>query len=119
MAAKTVLITGSSSGFGRAAALLFRKTGWRVAATMMNTDEWKEAGTSDDLLVLPLNVEDLESIKNAIDRTIERFAKIDCVVNNAGKGMFSSHFDGVCASALRNKCLWSPASHASRSSTFP
>jgi NAD(P)-dependent dehydrogenase (short-subunit alcohol dehydrogenase family) len=89
MAAKTVLITGSSSGFGRAAALLFRETGWRVAATMMNTDEWKEAGTSDNLLVLPLNVDELESIKNAVDRTIEHFGKIDCVVNNAGKGMFS------------------------------
>jgi NAD(P)-dependent dehydrogenase (short-subunit alcohol dehydrogenase family) len=55
---------------------------------MMHTNEWKEAET-DDLLVLPLNVEDLQSIKNAIDRTIERFGKIDCVVNNAGRGMFS------------------------------
>jgi NAD(P)-dependent dehydrogenase (short-subunit alcohol dehydrogenase family) len=88
MDAKTVLITGSSSGFGRAAAMQFRETGWRVAATMMNTDEWKEAET-DDLLVLPLNVEDLQSIKHAIARTIERFGKIDCVVNNAGRGMFS------------------------------
>jgi NAD(P)-dependent dehydrogenase (short-subunit alcohol dehydrogenase family) len=88
MAAKTVLITGASSGFGRAAALRFREAGWRVAATMMHTDEWKEAET-DDLLVLRLNVEDVQSIKNAIDRTIERFGKIDCVVNNAGRGMFS------------------------------
>jgi len=55
MAAKTVLITGASSGFGRAAALRFREAGWRVAATMMHTDEWKEAET-DDLLVLRLNV---------------------------------------------------------------
>jgi NAD(P)-dependent dehydrogenase (short-subunit alcohol dehydrogenase family) len=89
MASKTVLITGSSSGFGRAAAMRFRATGWRVAATMLDTDEWKKAETSDDLLVLPLNVEDLESIKNAVDRTIERFGKIDCVVNNAGRGLFS------------------------------
>ena len=89
MAAKTVLITGSSSGFGRAAALLFRETGWKVAATMLNTDEWKKAETSDDILVLPLNVEHLESIKSAVDRTITHFGKIDCVVNNAGRGMFS------------------------------
>jgi NAD(P)-dependent dehydrogenase (short-subunit alcohol dehydrogenase family) len=89
MATKTVLITGSSSGFGRAAAMRFRETGWRVAATMLNTDEWKEAKTPDDFLVLPLNVEDLASIKSAIDRTIKQFGKIDCVVNNAGRGMFS------------------------------
>jgi NAD(P)-dependent dehydrogenase (short-subunit alcohol dehydrogenase family) len=89
MATKTVLITGSSSGFERAAAMRFRETGWRVAATMLNTDEWKEAKTPDDFLVLPLNVEDLASIKSAIDRTIKQFGKIDCVVNNAGRGMFS------------------------------
>ena len=89
MAPKTVLITGSSSGFGRAAAMRFRKAGWRVAATMLNTDEWKEAETSDDLLVLPLNVEDLESINSALHRTIKHFGKIDCVVNNAGRGLFS------------------------------
>src|ERR1700685_4521626 len=99
MAAKTVLITGASSGFGRAAALRFREVGWRVAATMMNTDEWKEAETAD-LLVLPLNVEDVQSIKNAIARTIERFGRIDCVVNNAGRGMFSV-FEATPMEAVR------------------
>jgi NAD(P)-dependent dehydrogenase (short-subunit alcohol dehydrogenase family) len=68
--------------------MLFRETGWRVAATMLNTNEWKEAKTSDDFLVLPLNVEDVKSIKSAVDRNIKHFSKIDCVVNNAGRGMF-------------------------------
>ena len=39
--AKTVLITGASSGFGKDTALLFKKKGWNVAATMRSPENAK------------------------------------------------------------------------------
>ena len=87
---KTVLITGCSSGFGRAAALGFRKAGWQVVATMRDPSKWQDtAEPAEDFLVLPLDVQDAKSIAGAVAQAIERFGKIDCLVNNAGQGLFS------------------------------
>jgi NAD(P)-dependent dehydrogenase (short-subunit alcohol dehydrogenase family) len=85
---KTVLITGCSSGFGKAAALRFRDADWNVVATMMNPEAWSEP-PSENLLVLPLDIRDGVSIRVALARSIERFGRVDCVVNNAGMGLFS------------------------------
>ena len=87
--AKTVLITGASSGFGRAAAKLFQKEGWNVVATMRELDREDELKTLADTLVVRLDVRDAASIEAAIALGIKRFGKIDCVVNNAGAGLFS------------------------------
>ena len=86
--AKTVLITGCSSGFGRSAALQFRQEGWRVAATMRDPSAWSDA-RSDALMVLPLDVESDASVDAAIDATLAHFGTLDCVVNNAGKATAS------------------------------
>ena len=85
---KTVLITGCSSGFGKAAALRFRDADWNVVATMMNTEAWSEP-PSENLLVLPLDIRDARAIGAALARAIDRFGRVDCVVNNAGMGLFS------------------------------
>lgn len=85
----TVLITGCSSGFGKATASLFLAQGWNVIATMRSPKEglFEE---SDRLLVTSLNVTKPESISAAIDQGIARFGKIDVLVNNAGIGLFSA-----------------------------
>ncbi len=85
---KTVLITGCSSGFGKAAALRFRDADWNVVATMTNTGAWSEPG-SENVLVLPLDIRDDGSIGAALARAIDHFGRVDCVVNNAGMGLFS------------------------------
>ncbi len=85
---KTVLITGCSSGFGKAAALRFRYADWNVVATMTNTEAWSEPG-SETVLVLPLDIRDDGSIGVALARAIDHFGRVDCVVNNAGMGLFS------------------------------
>jgi NAD(P)-dependent dehydrogenase (short-subunit alcohol dehydrogenase family) len=87
--AKVTLITGCSSGFGRAAALEFRKAGWKVAATMRDVSKWPAADFSENLLVLPLDVQHPASVQGAITQTIEHFGEFDCVVNDAGGGLFS------------------------------
>jgi NAD(P)-dependent dehydrogenase (short-subunit alcohol dehydrogenase family) len=79
-----VLITGCSSGFGRAAALAFAERGDQVVATMRNTGKAGGLDTVDGIVVDRLDVVDPESRSSAISRTLERFGRIDVLVNNAG-----------------------------------
>lgn len=86
----TVLITGCSSGFGKASAELFLDRGWNVIATMRSpkTGLFED---SDRLLVASLDVTNSKSVSDALAKGIARFGKIDALVNNAGIGMFSAH----------------------------
>lgn len=86
----TILITGCSSGFGRATAQLFLNRGWNVIATM-RTPQPGLFADSDRLLVAPLDVTDPQTISAAIAQSIARFGAIDVFVNNAGIGMFGAH----------------------------
>lgn len=87
-AGKTVLITGSSAGIGRATAEHFQSKGWQVAATMRHTEAGKELAALDNVLVTRLDVTDEESIRAAVGAAIERFGSIDVLVNNAGYGAY-------------------------------
>lgn len=85
--AKTVLITGCSSGVGNATATAFLDEGWTVYATARNTDDIEslaEAGCE----TAPLDVTDEDGISDVVDRVIEEQGQIDCLVNNAGYGQF-------------------------------
>lgn len=86
----TVLITGCSSGFGKATAAFFLAHGWNVIATMRSPQPglFEPDGR---LLIAPLDVTDPQSISDAIAQGIERFGRIDVFVNNAGIGMFGAH----------------------------
>jgi NAD(P)-dependent dehydrogenase (short-subunit alcohol dehydrogenase family) len=86
----TLLITGTSSGFGKATAQHFLDRGWNVVATM-RTPQPDLFPESDRLLVTALDVTVPDSIYAAIETGIAHFGKIDVFVNNAGIGMFSAH----------------------------
>lgn len=85
---KTVLITGTSSGFGKLTAELFANNGWQVIATMR--DITKDSGLADleNVFVTSLDVRKAESVVEAIEKGIARFGSIDAVVNNAGYGTY-------------------------------
>jgi len=83
---KTVLITGASSGFGKAAAKLFHIKGWNVIATMRSPEKETELSNLSDVLISKLDVTDKLSIQNTVAAGIEKFGKIDVLVNNAGYG---------------------------------
>ena len=85
----TVLITGTSSGYGLAAVEHFLRQGWRVIATMRTPDP-RLFRPSGQLRVLALDVTDETSIARAIDQGIEAFGGIDVLVNNAGIGLLSA-----------------------------
>jgi len=94
---KTVLITGASSGIGKAAARLFAGKGWNVVATMCTPDA-EDLVRLDDVLVTSLDVQDRDSISRAIATGITRFGRIDALINNAGFSLF-----GVFESISREK----------------
>jgi NAD(P)-dependent dehydrogenase (short-subunit alcohol dehydrogenase family) len=85
---QTILITGASSGIGKAAAGLFAERGWNVAATMRNPDDGAEFADRDNVLVTRLDLLDSESIQSAVTATAERFGGIDVLLNNAGYGAY-------------------------------
>jgi len=85
---KTILITGASSGIGKATAKLFQEKGWNVVATMRNPEGETELNDLKNVLLARLDVLNPDSIEKAIAEGIQRFGKIDVVVNNAGYGAF-------------------------------
>lgn len=83
---KTVLITGASSGFGKATAKLFYNNGWNVIATMRSPEKETELTALSDILITRLDVTDNATIQSAVKAGIEKFGAIDVLVNNAGYG---------------------------------
>ncbi|MBP6812261.1 MAG: SDR family oxidoreductase [Saprospiraceae bacterium] len=88
--AQTVLITGTSSGIGKAAVLEFAKQGWNVAATMRSPEKETDFATWPNVRLYALDVTDNESIQQALSAVKKDFGQLDVVVNNAGYGL-----DGV------------------------
>lgn len=80
---KTVLITGTSSGVGKSTAMYFHNKGWNVAATMRNVNKGAHFDGLDHLLCIELDVTKIDSIKKAVQLTINKFGSIDAVINNA------------------------------------
>jgi NAD(P)-dependent dehydrogenase (short-subunit alcohol dehydrogenase family) len=84
--AKTVFITGASSGIGKATVELFLAKGWQVVATMRNPEVHSDMNHRSNVLLLPLDVTDPLSISRAVEGALNRFGTIDVLVNNAGFG---------------------------------
>ena len=93
---KTWLITGCSSGIGRGIAKAVLENGDRAIVTARNTATLEDIGAAypDTALLVPLDVTDNESIKNAVAKGYEKFGTIDVLVNNAGYGYRSSLEEG-------------------------
>lgn len=87
---KTVFITGTSSGYGKATAELFLARGWNVVATMRRPDPAVFPHASDRLEVIALDITKPETIEKAIADAVARFGAIDVLINNAGIGMASA-----------------------------
>ena len=81
----TVLITGSSSGYGLETARHFLAAGWRVIATM-RTPRPGLFAASDNVRVLPLDVPDPRSIAAVVAEA----GPLDVLVNNAGIGLMGA-----------------------------
>jgi len=81
---KTILITGTSSGIGKATALLFSEKGWNVAAAMRNSENFAELNKVKNINTYIIDVTEIKSIEKCIGQILQEYGKIDVVVNNAG-----------------------------------
>lgn len=87
---KVVLVTGCSSGIGRALALEFARRGHRVFASARRPESVEEIDKEgvEGLEGLRLDVTDAESIRAAVETLLARAGRIDLLVNNAGMSLF-------------------------------
>lgn len=81
---KTIFITGTNSGFGQATVELFADRGWNVVATMRKIELATMFRDRPHVRVLPLDVNDTDSIPAVVAQAIAAFGRIDVLVNNAG-----------------------------------
>jgi NAD(P)-dependent dehydrogenase (short-subunit alcohol dehydrogenase family) len=79
------LITGASSGFGRAIAEAALDRGDRVVATARDPGQLSSLAADDGVHVIALDVTDAEQRLSAVDQAVRRFGRIDVLVNNAGR----------------------------------
>jgi len=84
---KVILITGASSGIGKETAKIFQTKNWKVAATMRSPEKAADLQNIVDVECIRLDVTDVDSIKAAISETLDKFGRIDAIVNNAGYGL--------------------------------
>ena len=82
------MITGATSGFGRAAARRFAAAGWSLILTGRRSERLKELeqelGDSVEVLTLTLDVRDAEAVAHAVEALPAEFREVTCLVNNAG-----------------------------------
>ena len=87
---QVILITGSSSGIGRAAASEAADRGHRVFATARNPEALADLSRPGSIDVLALDVTDTASIERAVAEVLRRCGRLDALVNNAGYGQYGS-----------------------------
>lgn len=87
---KTILITGASSGLGKATAQYFAAAGWRVAATMRTPEKETTLTNIANIRVFKMDVTNPASITTAVADAIAAFGQIDVVLNNAGVGRYGA-----------------------------
>lgn len=90
---KVVIVTGSSRGFGAAAARELARRGHQVVATMRNPERDGgpvARGFEQSIAVEALDVTDSDQVVAVAERTAARFGRIDAVINNAGYGLYGA-----------------------------
>lgn len=82
------LVTGSSTGFGRALVEELIAQDYKVVATARQLSTLSELPDKENILKISLDVTKGDSIQKAVAETIAKFGRIDVLVNNAGFGYF-------------------------------
>ena len=90
---KVALITGASSGIGRATALLLAKRGAKVIVNYHSNKEKAETTaheiyqTGGESFVIQADVTKIDHIKDMVEKSVSVFGSINILVNNAGSGI--------------------------------
>ena len=97
-----VLVTGASSGIGRATVSACAARGWSVAATMRQPDAAGDLAALPGVVVLSLDVTSADSVESAVATTVATFGRLDVVVNNAGYAI-DGVFEGADDATIRRQ----------------
>lgn len=84
---KVVLITGASEGIGAGCAKLIGQRGAKLALTALPGEDFKRK-ESDSRIVIPGDITSAATRTDVVQRTIDRFGRIDVLINNAGVGQY-------------------------------
>jgi|SRR5579872_1470001 len=93
---KTVIVTGASAGIGKELARAFVAAGANVVLASRNVQALNSLANElgqEQTLVVPTDVTQRDQVDALVDRTVERFLRLDVLVNNAGIGLMSSVAD--------------------------
>ncbi len=95
LAGKVVIVTGASSGIGRETALHFARDKAKVVLTArrhqrLSTLENEIQGLGAEVLSLPTDVAQQNQVQAMFEHVLERFGRVNILVNNAGSGLFAS-----------------------------
>jgi NAD(P)-dependent dehydrogenase (short-subunit alcohol dehydrogenase family) len=101
---KVIFVTGAGRGLGTDIAREALAAGHQVVATGRRPDEVEKilGGPQDDLLVTRLDVTSLEEAQAAVQATLDRFGRIDVLINNAGN-LYSGFFEEISPGQMRRQ----------------
>ena len=102
---KVVVITGASSGIGKACAIEFAQQGAKVVLAARRENELKKVEDEikrqgNDAISIKTDVKNIEDCKILIDITVEKYGKIDVLINNAGISM-RANFEDLDISVIK------------------
>ena len=81
---KVVLITGASRGIGREIAKTLSKEGYKVIANYNKSEEQAKELQKDGIDIFKADISKREEVKNMVEFVLEKYKKIDILINNAG-----------------------------------
>ncbi|RYC71801.1 MULTISPECIES: SDR family oxidoreductase [Spirosoma] len=88
---KTIILSGASRGIGRATALLLAKNGANVVVTARNADDLKTLEAEHaNIVAVAGDVASEADMAAVVQTALDRFGRIDVVINNAGYGVFKN-----------------------------
>jgi NAD(P)-dependent dehydrogenase (short-subunit alcohol dehydrogenase family) len=95
LAGKVILITGASSGIGRATAILTGKTRSPVIIAARRSDRLAEVARDIEsaggkALAIQTDIADESQVAAMVDKALQHFGRIDVLINNAGIGLYAT-----------------------------
>lgn len=90
MLQRTVVITGTSTGIGRAAVEIFSSRGWRIAATMRTPETEQHLNQLPGVSLFALDITNKVQIEETARLILSEFGKVDVLVNNAGYALLGA-----------------------------